>query len=213
MTKKRTTTPFLHLFLPFALVAAVGLAGCDSGEPEPEVIKPISSAQPSADSPAARPGGGGAPSTAGAGQLDFQLPESWVEEPPANSMRLLQARLPGDDGDGEFAVFYFGPGGGGGVEANIERWLGQVDPAQGTEPIRETFESGGLTIHTVEAKGALTPSRMTMNAPEPEPQEGYMLLGAVVEGPGGPWFLKLTGPETTVAPEREAFMEMVRNLA
>ncbi|MGD2115947.1 MAG: hypothetical protein PVG07_12885 [Acidobacteriota bacterium] len=190
--------------LPLVLL---GLAACGSDEPDqPDVVKPITSQGDSA-------GDGMSPPAAGNGQLDIELPESWVEEPPANTMRLLQASIPGGEGeDAEFALFYFGPGGGGGVEANIQRWLGQVEPAEGTQPVRETFESGELTIHFVEAEGSITPSRMSMTAEPPQPRPGYMLLGAVVEGPGGPWFLKVTGPQSTLGPEREAFLEMVRNL-
>lgn len=204
MRTQRTAIVVLCSILSLALL---GLAACGPGEQEqPEVVKPVTS-QPDA-------GGAGAPQAggAGAGQLDVQLPDAWVEEPPANSMRLLQASIPGDEEDGEFALFYFGPGGGGGVEQNIQRWLGQVEPAEGTQPARETFEVGDLTVHTVEAKGSITPSRMSMTAEKPEPQPGHMLLGAVVEGPGGPWFLKATGPESALGPQREAFFEMVRNL-
>lgn len=203
MTTQRTATLVLCLVLPFALVS---LIACGGGEADqPDVVKPITSSQP-AD------GMGMPPAPAGAGALDIQLPESWVEQAPSNSMRLLQAGIPGEAGDGEFALFYFGAGGGGGVEANIQRWLGQVSSDDGSDPVRETFESGNLTIHTVEAKGTLTASPMSMSATPPAPQPDSMLLGAVVEGPGGPWFLKVTGPEATVGPQREAFFEMVRNL-
>lgn len=186
-------------------VALVGLIACGGGEPDPDVVKPITSAQPTA-APAmpAQPAAGGS--------LDIQLPEGWVDQPPSNAMRLLQASIPGDAGDGEFAVFYFGPGGGGGTEANIQRWLGQVSSDDGSAPVRETFESSGLTIHTVEAKGTLTSSPMSMSGAPPAPQPDSMLLGAVVEGPGGPWFLKVTGPEATIAPQKDAFLGMVRNL-
>jgi len=112
----------------------------------------------------------------------------------------------------DFAVFYFGPGQGGGVDANIQRWLGQVQMAPGYQPVRDTVQEGDLTVHTVEAKGALTPSPMSMQAGSEAPREGSMLLGAVVEGPGGPWFFKLTGPEKTVEPQKAAFLEMLKNL-
>jgi hypothetical protein len=146
------------------------------------------------------------------GRLAVELPEAWVEETPANTMRQAQARIPGDAGDGEFALFHFGPGGGGGVEANIQRWLGQIEPAPGGEPERETFEVAGLTVHTVVGQGTLTASPMTMQGGDPEPQPDQMLLGAVVEGPGGPWFLKATGPTATLEPHRDEFFRMVRNL-
>lgn len=206
-----------HLLLPIL----IALAAC-GGDPaaDREVIKPIASAATAGDpaaaaagAPAAGPVNGPAGAAAGGAGLAFDLPESWEEEPPANAMRLAQARIPGAGGagPGELAVFYFGPGGGGGVDANIERWLGQVEPEAGTTPERESFDQGGLTVHTVAARGTVTPSPMSMRGGPQEPQPGQMLLGAVIEGPGGPWFFKATGPAETLADHREAFLAMVRS--
>lgn len=203
--------------LTLALTAPLLLAACGPEEPEGRVIKPVSSqdAPEAGTQPAPAPSPEGAPPPAspagGGGGLDYQIPEGWVAEPPANTMRLAQARIPGEAGDGELALFYFGPGGGGGIEANIQRWLGQLEAAPGTDPERETFETGELTVHTVVGRGTLTPSPMTMQGGTPEPQPGSMLLGAVVEGPGGPWFFKVTGPAETLEPYRDDFFEMVRN--
>jgi len=206
--------------LALAIPAVLLLFGCGPEEPEGRVIKPISSQpdpEPGAPDPQAAPapgapaaGAAGAP--AAGGRLAVELPEGWLQEPPANTMRQAQAKIPGAAGDGEFALFYFGPGAGGGIEANIQRWLDQVEPAAGSEPVRETFAAGELTVHTVEARGTLTASPMTMQGGDPTPQPGQMLLGAVVEGPGGPWFLKTTGPAATLEPYRDEFFEMVRNL-
>lgn len=202
--------------LALAILPVLLLAGCGSEEPKGRVIKPITSQgapEPGAAAPQAAPAPGmaGAGAPAGAG-LALDLPEGWVEEPPANTMRLAQARIPGAAGDGELALFYFGPGGGGGTEANIQRWLDQVQPEAGTAPERETFEANGLTVHTVEARGTVTASPMTMAGGAPPPQPGQLLLGAVVEGPGGPWFLKVTGPAATLEPYRDEFYRMVRKL-
>lgn len=202
----------LRALLPLLALPILLLAACGPEEPEGRVIKPISSA-PEAGAPAPGAPAPGVPQAPQAGtRLAVELPEAWVEETPANTMRQAQARIPGDAGDGEFALFHFGPGGGGGVEANIQRWLGQIEPAPGGEPERETFEVAGLTVHTVVGQGTLTASPMTMQGGDPEPQPDQMLLGAVVEGPGGPWFLKATGPTATLEPFRDEFFRMVRDL-
>lgn len=147
------------------------------------------------------------------GELIYEIPEGWEEETPSSGMRLAQARIPGEGGDAELAVFYFGVGQGGGVRANIDRWVGMVDMEPGTEPVEETFEQGDLTIHTVEARGAVTASPTSMAGGDAPPTEsGAMLLGAVVEGPGGPWYLKLTGPAETVDAARDDFYELLRGL-
>ncbi len=123
-------------------------------------------------------------------------------------MRLAQAKIPGGEtGGGQLAVFYFGPGGGGGVEPNLQRWLGQVELE--AEPQRESFSHGDFTITWVDAMGTLKPS--TMGTGPTAPQPGSRLLAAVVEGQQGPWFFKATGPAATLATERDAFINMLKS--
>lgn len=152
-------------------------------------------------------GSGGSPIVAPG--ASFDLPAHWVSEPRSSSMRLAQARIPGPDGEGQLTVFYFGPGGGGGVEANLQRWMGQVEADAGEEPRRDTFAVGGFTVTWVDVAGTLKPS--TMGTGPSTPQPGSRLLAAVVEGPQGPWFFKATGPATTLAAERDAFLGMLRS--
>ncbi|MDY7095812.1 MAG: hypothetical protein SX243_22785 [Acidobacteriota bacterium] len=152
--------------------------------------------------------GAGTP-TSGAG-LAFDLPEGWNAEPPSNNMRMAQATLPGPGGDGQFAAFFFGPGGGGGTEANLQRWAAQVDSG-GTAPSREVMETNDLKVHWIETQGTLLASGMPgMGAASDQP--GAALYGAVVEGPGGPWFFKVTGPQSTLEQHRDAFRKMLEGL-
>jgi hypothetical protein len=125
-------------------------------------------------------------------------------------MRLAEAEVAGSTGPAVLTVFFFGAGGGGGVEANLQRWAGQIEPDQGTEARRARFTVDGFTISTIEVTGTVLPSRMGTGPSEPEP--GSKLLGAVIEGPGGPWFFKLTGPEATVTEAAPAFDAMLRSI-
>lgn len=142
------------------------------------------------------------------GSATLELPETWRPEIPSSSMRMAQASIPGTGGDATVAVFFFGEGGGGGTEANLQRWLGQIEaPA---EPERGRFETDGFTVTWVDASGTLLPSGMGTGPSEPQP--GSRLLAAVIEGPGGPWFVKATGPEATLADQRGAFLEMLQGV-
>lgn len=146
----------------------------------------------------------GAPS-----RLAFALPAAWVKEPPSSGMRLAQAKIPGPAGPAELAIFYFGAGGGGTADANIDRWIGQIDqPA--APPKRGSFATHGLGVTWVEVAGTMKPSTIGMGPATAQP--GSRLLGAVVEGPGGPWFVKVIGPDATVAAARPAFLEMLHGL-
>jgi len=154
--------------------------------------------------------GSGAGAAAQGAGLDFDLPAGWQSETPQTNMRMAQASIPGPGGAGQLAVFFFGPGGGGGVEDNLQRWIGQVEVAPSTQPERGTFEANGFRITWVDVKGTLLPSSMGMGPATEQP--GSRLLGAVVEGEGGPWFFKATGPDATLASQRDTFFTMLRSV-
>lgn len=156
-------------------------------------------------------GNGAAPAASGTpGPVGFELPEGWQEKSPTGAMRSAEATIPGEDGDAEMVVFYFGPGQGGGVEPNLQRWVGQMQVAEGTEPERDSFQVGELTVTHITVHGTLLPSGMGTGPSEPQPDS--TLMGAVVEGPSGPWFFKVTGPQATLEGEREAFLEMLHTV-
>lgn len=143
-----------------------------------------------------------------AGSIDFDLPQTWQSQPPSSDMRLAQAQIPGPGGLADFAVFYFGPGGGGPVDANIERWVGQMEG--GGKPTPESFVVNGYKVTWVDVKGTLKPSQMGMGSPTAVPNA--RLFGAVVEGPGGPWFFKAQGPDASLGPQRDAFVAMLKSV-
>lgn len=142
--------------------------------------------------------------------LLLELPEAWQQETPSSPMRKIQAGVPGEAGDGELVVFFFGEGGGGGVEANIQRWIDQIEIAPNTLPQRDVIETNGLQITWVDVSGTLKPSMMGIGPTTPIPNS--RLLGAVVEGSGGPWFLKVVGPDATLGDHLDGFVQMLKNL-
>jgi hypothetical protein len=142
-------------------------------------------------------------------RLTFVLPAGWQTVPPSSPMRVAQAAVTGPGGPAEMAVFHFGAGQGGDVEANLQRWIAQVELAAGSTPQRETFEANGLRVTWVDVQGTLKPGQMGMGPATAQPNS--RLLGAVIEGDGGPWFFKATGADPTLGPQREAFVEMLRS--
>lgn len=198
----------LLALLPLTLLVACG-GGAPSAETEGDA-----GAETSPDdtiAPVRAQGNGAAPAAPGTpGPVGFDLPEGWQDHPPTSSMRTAEAMIPGEGGPAEMVVFYFGPGQGGGVDDNIQRWIGQMQMAEGTEPQQDSFQVGDLTVTHVTVHGTLLPSGMGTGPTEPQPDS--MLMGAVVVGPGGPWFFKITGPEATLEDEREAFVEMLHTV-
>jgi len=61
---------------------------------------------------------------------------------------------------------------------------------------RDTREVGSLTVHTVVVTGTFSAGMMSGGG---APAPGTTLLGAVITGgPGGPVFLKATGPKEAI---------------
>ncbi len=208
--------PVLSLLLLAIAAAGVACGGAEkpagppaaptSGAGRPAAILPLETpvAAPSAAAASAPSGNSAAPSG-----LVFAIPSSWPSSAPSsNPMRLAQAQIPGPGGEGSLAVFFFGPGGGGDLESNLQRWIGQVGVAPGTQPARERFESNGLAVTWIDVQGSILPS--TMGTGPATEQPGSRLFGAVVEGPGGPWFFKATGPDATMEAARADFLAMLR---
>lgn len=118
----------------------------------------------------------------------------------------LVPRAGADTQDGELVVFYFGQGQGGGVDANISRWIAQFQGAAASDVHRATRSANGLTQHTVEVeRGTFSSGMPGDTGQKPE----FALLGAIVEAPTGSYFFKLTGPRATVKAARDAFYEFL----
>lgn len=129
--------------------------------------------------------------------------------PPKNAMRKASYEVPraaGDAEDGELAVFYFGPGQGGGIDANVDRWVKQFSDLKPGDVKRADREANGLREHTVEIQSGTFNSGM--GGPS-VPKKDYALEGAIVEAPSGAYFFKMTGPAHTIAAARGAFLQLL----
>ena len=88
----------------------------------------------------------------------FTPPEGWKSSPPSSSMRKAQFAATGKEGQSaEVVFFYFGPSGGGGVKANVDRWMGQFQGAKNKKV--ETKEVGGVKVTYARATGTFMSGR------------------------------------------------------
>lgn len=145
------------------------------------------------------------------GPATYPVPSSWKEQKPSNSMRVAQYLIPNakdEKGKVELVVFYFG-GGGGSVDSNLKRWVGQFQKVKG-EPKKETFKADGMAVTTLDATGTYEVKPFPMAA-RGVPKDGYRMLAAIVETEKGSYFFKLVGPDTTVGPQAKGFMNMFKN--
>jgi hypothetical protein len=123
------------------------------------------------------------------------------------------APAPGDTAGAECVVNFFGAGQGGDVAANVERWRGQVQGPDGKPAPAKVDKRtvGGVPITVIDSAGSYTGMGGPMAASS-KPVAGYRLLGAIVEGPGGNVFFKLTGPARTIAAQQKHFEQLLLSI-
>jgi hypothetical protein len=140
-------------------------------------------------------------------------PPDWKRSEKGGMMRkatYVVPHAPGDKEDGDLGVFYFGPGQGGGLEANVDRWVKQFKGTKVEDVKRADRSIGGLKAHTVEiASGTYDAGPMGGGK---GPKEGYALLGAIVDAPSGSYFFKLVGPKATVTKARKSFLALLDSI-
>jgi hypothetical protein len=122
--------------------------------------------------------------------------------------RYLIPRAAGETEDGELAVFHFGPGQGGGIDANIDRWVKQFSGVGSGGVKRAVREANGLHLHTVEIRRGTFDAEKTSIGSSGS-KKGYALEGAIVEGPSGSYLFEMTGPAHTIAAGRAAFIQLL----
>ena len=142
-----------------------------------------------------------------AGDLTLQVPEGWVQKELKSQFRTAEFEIPAVKDDkvaGELAIFYFGKGGAGGIQANVTRWIGQ-------------FEAEGRKVKTYEGKSkqgdyTLVDLSGTYKKPVGPPiqmvskkLENHRMLGVILMTEAGPYFLKFDAPAATAAASAEAF--------
>jgi hypothetical protein len=153
----------------------------------------------------------GAPApAASAGGIAWKVPARWTAG-AGSSMRVATYAVPAAQGaeTGECAVFFFGPGQGGGVDDNVARWGKQFEGAP--SPQRSTQTVAGLHVTRATVAGTyLAPGGPMMQSTGKK--AGYRLLGAIVEAPEGNVFFKLTGPAPTVAAAQADFDALVASI-
>jgi len=151
------------------------------------------------------------------GELRFKAPEGWGIEKTSSAMRVAQYKLPrieGDKDDGSLVLYYFGASQGGTAQANIDRWIGQIQQPDGSsskdKAKTETMTVNGLKVTTVDVIGTYT-AEMAPGSGSFHNDENYRLRAAVIETPKGNYFVKLAGPAKTIARWDQAYSDYLKS--
>jgi hypothetical protein len=151
------------------------------------------------------------------GELHFKSPDGWTVEKPSSSMRVAQYKLPkveGDKEDGSLVLYYFGTTQGGTAQANIDRWISQMQQPDGS-PSKEKAKTDSMTVNglklsTVDVTGTYT-AEMAPGSGTFHNDDNYRLRAAVVETPKGNYFVKLAGPAKTIARWDQAYNDYLKS--
>ncbi len=148
------------------------------------------------------------------GHMQVKAPPGWVRKAPLTSIVEHEFALPAvkpDANDGRMTLMAAG----GGVEANIDRWYGQfTQPDGGSTRDRakvKQIKVGGADVHLVDISGTFKDQRGPAAPAVERPK--YRMLGAIIPTKGaGTYFIKVYGPERTMAENEKAFLAMIESL-
>lgn len=142
-----------------------------------------------------------------AGALKLEIPETWEFKESTRQFREGEIKVPAVEGDkdaGEIVVFFFGQGGAGGVQANIDRWVGQFEEkGRASKVTAGKTTQGDFTL--VELSGTYKKPIGPPIAGQSKSMPGWRMLGAIVATEAGAYFVKFDGPDKTVTASGKAF--------
>jgi hypothetical protein len=143
------------------------------------------------------------------GEFTFTRPAKWEWVESTSQMRKAQLKFTDktSKASATVAFYYFGAGGAGGVEANVDRWLKQfAEPSDQINAKVEHTTAGKTKLTYVQAEGTYK-SGMPGGAVTPMP--GYALVGAVIESDNGNVYVRMTGPKELVKSSVTEFKKMI----
>lgn len=142
-------------------------------------------------------------------------PEAWERKKPRTNIVEYEFAIPVAEGDGTPGRLTI-MGAGGGVEANVARWIGQFRRAEGgavanaADPAKS--EVAGETVHWVDLAGTYADKPRGPFGPTTN-REGYRMLAAIIATKeSGQYFVKCYGPAKTIAGAEEGFKDFVKSL-
>jgi hypothetical protein len=150
--------------------------------------------------------------------LTFTPAAAWQPKAVTSMMRVGEFVLPRAEGDTEDAslVVYFFGGTGGSVQANLDRWFGQLSQPDGrlTKDVATTSSRliNGLSVTLFDATGTYV-AEVTPGSAERFNKPGFRMRAAVIQTAGGPYFIKFVGPTKSVTKwdkEYEAFLQSLQ---
>jgi hypothetical protein len=146
-----------------------------------------------------------------AGEFTFTRPANWEWVETTSQMRKAQLKVTdaATQASATVVFYYFGTGGAGGVQANVDRWLKQfAEPEDKINAKVEHATVGKTKLTYVQAEGTYNSG---MPGGPTTPMPGYALIGAILESDEGNVYVRMTGPKELVKSSVAEFKKMVES--
>jgi hypothetical protein len=150
------------------------------------------------------------------GPFSVAAPAGWTEKPIMSSMRAADFVLSAEPAaEAELVVYYFGEGGAGGVQANLDRWIDQFQQPSG-KPSKdvakvEKASFAGQEATVVSVSGRYVAMAMP-GATDAVDKPDQSMIAAIVGSPKGPYYFKLVGAKKTVDANAAKLRAMLASL-
>ncbi|MBI5093670.1 MAG: hypothetical protein HZB26_14655 [Candidatus Hydrogenedentes bacterium] len=148
---------------------------------------------------------GGMTDGASVAPFTWTAPDSWKK---AADRPMRVATYTGGANAKSECVISMLSGPAGGLDANINRWRGQL----GQTPLQSADIAALPKVKVLGKDSPLVEITGPYTGMDGAEQPGYMLLGAVSEVPGSTVFIKMIGPEAEVKAEKEHFIAFCQSL-
>jgi hypothetical protein len=152
------------------------------------------------------------------GRLTLAIPDSWQRRRPQTRIVEHEFAAPAAEGDpAEARITVMGAGGG--IQANIDRWIDQFAQPDGSASKDKTKvekkEVAGTEVYLVSITGTYKdrPGGGPFTQTPVVMREDYRMLSAIIATRDqGHYFIKMYGPRKTVDAQQEAFEQMVASV-
>lgn len=135
--------------------------------------------------------------------ISFNIPAEWRELP---DQQMVDSKYIVTTEKGELELTLTSMGGG--VDANISRWMGQIQHGAGDDPQQGSIEIDGLSGTLIDCRGKYNSNVATNN---PGTKDDWRLVGIGLPVPRRDFFIRLVGPREAVAEFYEPFMKFVKS--
>lgn len=149
-----------------------------------------------------------APAASGGLAVRYEPPPGWTDR-GGSGMRLASLAIGAADDGHEVTIIPAA----GTLEANVSRWVGQLDPAAGSEALAERTTAALAAAQEVEVDGTKATIVLLSTGADPESRDGEAILGAAIPlDDRSSLFVKFKGPAEVARRERDNFIRFVSSI-